>query len=115
MPNVPFPGFKTPLPGLMRCGDSTFPGIGVPAAAASGAICANTLVPDWQHLGMLLEHYAFRRKWSAENPNYQGEVYSPPPTEWSPAGGGAELMPHGEGKKAVNNASSPIEVPEATA
>jgi len=30
-----FPGPKTPLRGLLRCGDSTAPGIGVPAAAAS--------------------------------------------------------------------------------
>jgi phytoene dehydrogenase-like protein len=49
-----FPGPKTPLPGLMRCGDSTAPGIGVPAAAASGIIAANTLAPlrkHWQLLG----------------------------------------------------------------
>ena len=39
-----FPGFKTPITGLYRVGDSTMPGIGVPAVAASGIICANTLV-----------------------------------------------------------------------
>ena len=39
-----FPGPKTPIPGLYRVGDSTMPGIGVPAVAASGVICANTLV-----------------------------------------------------------------------
>jgi hypothetical protein len=38
-------GPTTPIPGLYACGDSTFPGIGLPAVAASGAICANTLVP----------------------------------------------------------------------
>lgn len=48
-----FPSAKTPLPGLLCCGDSTFPGIGLPAVAASGAIAANTLAPLAQHLAML--------------------------------------------------------------
>lgn len=48
-----FPGPSTPLPGLMCCGDSTFPGIGLPAVAASGAIAANTLASVQQHLAML--------------------------------------------------------------
>lgn len=48
-----FPGPGTPLPGLWRCGDSCAPGIGVPAAAASGMITANTLVPVWSHLRLL--------------------------------------------------------------
>lgn len=39
-----FPGTHTPIPGLYRVGDSTMPGIGVPAVAASGILCANTLV-----------------------------------------------------------------------
>ncbi|MBD3882824.1 FAD-dependent oxidoreductase [Phormidium tenue FACHB-886] len=39
-----FPSCHTPIPGLYRVGDSTLPGIGVPAAAASGILCANTLV-----------------------------------------------------------------------
>ncbi len=39
--------------GLLCCGDSTFPGIGVPAVAASGAIVANTLVPVWDHWKLL--------------------------------------------------------------
>mmetsp|Transcript_12021 Transcript_12021/g.28767 ORF Transcript_12021/g.28767 Transcript_12021/m.28767 type:complete len:580 (+) Transcript_12021:98-1837(+) len=47
------PGHKTPLDGLLLCGDFTFPGIGVPATAASGAVTANTLVSVPQHLGML--------------------------------------------------------------
>lgn len=50
-----FPGPKTPLPGLFVCGDSTMPGIGVPAAAASGMICANTLAPVWSQLKLLDE------------------------------------------------------------
>ncbi|MBD2344480.1 phytoene desaturase family protein [Anabaena subtropica] len=48
-----FPGHSTPLPGLMCCGDSTFPGIGLPAVAASGLIVANTLAPVSQHLALL--------------------------------------------------------------
>ncbi|WP_427159055.1 phytoene desaturase family protein [Aliinostoc sp. HNIBRCY26] len=48
-----FPSHSTPLPGLMCCGDSTFPGIGLPAVAASGMIVANTLTPVSQHLAML--------------------------------------------------------------
>ncbi|MGD1937013.1 MAG: phytoene desaturase family protein [Cyanophyceae cyanobacterium] len=50
-----FPGPKTPLPGLVCCGDSTFPGIGVPAVAASGMIAAHTLVPTSKHIAMLKE------------------------------------------------------------
>ena len=48
-----FPGSNTPLPGLLCCGDSTFPGIGLPAVAASGMIAANTLAPVQKHLEML--------------------------------------------------------------
>ena len=47
------PGHKTPLKGLFMCGDYTFPSIGVPATAASGAITANTLVSVFDHLAML--------------------------------------------------------------
>jgi carotene isomerase len=39
-----FPGPQTPIAGLYRVGDSTLPGIGVPAVAASGILCANSLV-----------------------------------------------------------------------
>ncbi|XP_062212971.1 prolycopene isomerase 1, chloroplastic isoform X2 [Phragmites australis] len=48
-----FPGQATPVPQLFCCGDSTFPGIGVPAVAASGAIVANTLVSVSQHSELL--------------------------------------------------------------
>ncbi|PLZ86884.1 phytoene desaturase family protein [Fischerella thermalis] len=48
-----FPGSTTPLKGLLCCGDSTFPGIGLPAVAASGMITANTLAPVSKHLQML--------------------------------------------------------------
>ncbi|GBG70416.1 hypothetical protein CBR_g6542 [Chara braunii] len=48
-----FPGPTTALPGLLCCGDSTFPGIGVPAVAASGFSAANTLAPLWKHWQLL--------------------------------------------------------------
>ena len=48
-----FPGSTTPLSGLLCCGDSTFPGIGIPAVAASGAIAANTIAPLPKHLEVL--------------------------------------------------------------
>ncbi|HEY9598588.1 MAG TPA: NAD(P)/FAD-dependent oxidoreductase [Cyanophyceae cyanobacterium] len=48
-----FPGANTPLPGLLCCGDSTFPGIGLPAVAASGMIAANTIAPLTKHLELL--------------------------------------------------------------
>lgn len=48
-----FPGAKTPLPGLWCCGDSTFPGIGLPAVAASAWVTANTLVPVAHHRALL--------------------------------------------------------------
>lgn len=40
------PSTQTPIPGLYRVGDSTMPGIGVPAVAASGILCANSLKDD---------------------------------------------------------------------
>ncbi len=43
-----FPSCQTPIAGLYRVGDSTMPGIGVPAVAASGILCANTLVTPQQ-------------------------------------------------------------------
>jgi carotene isomerase len=50
-----FPGGKTPVQGLYRVGDSTLPGIGVPAVAASGILCANGLVSPAQSLALLAE------------------------------------------------------------
>lgn len=47
------PGHKTPLEGLHLCGDYTFPGIGVPATAASGAVTANNLMSVPEHWAML--------------------------------------------------------------
>ncbi|NJL84804.1 MAG: NAD(P)/FAD-dependent oxidoreductase [Leptolyngbyaceae cyanobacterium SM1_1_3] len=48
-----FPGGKTPLAGLLCCGDSIFPGIGLPAVAASGMLAANSLVSVSDHLALL--------------------------------------------------------------
>ncbi|OKH32245.1 all-trans-retinol 13,14-reductase [[Phormidium ambiguum] IAM M-71] len=48
-----FPSFNTPISGLYRVGDSTLPGIGVPAVAASGILCANTLVSPQQNADLL--------------------------------------------------------------
>ena len=38
-----FPGVNTPLKQLWRCGASTFPGIGIPPVAASGAMAAHAI------------------------------------------------------------------------
>ena len=48
-------GHSTPLDGFYVCGDSTFPGIGVPSAAASGMNAANTLVSPLQQLALMNE------------------------------------------------------------
>ena len=48
-----FPPPTTPLPGLFCCGDSIFPGIGLPAVAVSGMSVANTIAPVDKHLKML--------------------------------------------------------------
>ncbi|MBE9202073.1 MULTISPECIES: NAD(P)/FAD-dependent oxidoreductase [unclassified Nodularia (in: cyanobacteria)] len=53
-----FPGMQTPIKGLYRVGDSTMPGIGVPAVAASGILCANSLVTV-QEMGELLDGLKF--------------------------------------------------------
>lgn len=49
----PFPSCKTPIQGLYRVGDSTLPGIGVPAVAASGILCANQLVSLKENAALL--------------------------------------------------------------
>lgn len=50
-----FPGHKSPVAGLWCCGDSTFPGIGVPAVAGSGIAVANSIAPLGKHLELLEE------------------------------------------------------------
>tara|TARA_B100000965_G_scaffold392177_1_gene401429 strand:+ start:1431 stop:2960 length:1530 start_codon:yes stop_codon:yes gene_type:complete len=39
-----FPGNKSPIKNLILCGSSTFPGIGIPPVAASGAMAASTIL-----------------------------------------------------------------------
>lgn len=53
--NSMVPGPQTCLPGLFLCGDSTFPGIGVPAVAVSGANAANTMVSITRHMYNLMK------------------------------------------------------------
>ena len=48
-----FPYPKSKIPGLFCCGDSVFPGIGVPAVAASGANAASSSVSVWEHMKLL--------------------------------------------------------------
>ncbi|XP_024520535.1 prolycopene isomerase, chloroplastic isoform X2 [Selaginella moellendorffii] len=48
-----FPGPETPIKNLFCCGDSVFPGIGVPAVAASGMLTANSLVSVDKHTQLL--------------------------------------------------------------
>lgn len=50
-----FPSCQTPISGLYRVGDSTMPGIGVPAVAASGILCANTLVAPQETSNLLVQ------------------------------------------------------------
>ena len=45
-----FPEVTTPIEGYYRCGDSTTSGIGVPATASSGAVCANAIMSVWEQL-----------------------------------------------------------------
>ena len=47
------PGHKTPLKDFFMTGDFTFPGIGVPAAASSGAITANSIMSVLEHWKLL--------------------------------------------------------------
>ncbi|NEP18328.1 MAG: FAD-dependent oxidoreductase [Leptolyngbya sp. SIO4C1] len=48
-----FPSCQTPIKGLYRVGDSTLPGIGVPAVVASGILCANHLVSLKESMSLL--------------------------------------------------------------
>ena len=56
-PNESFPFPTTPVKNLLVCGDSCFPGIGVPAVAGSGLLAANSVSIDsvGQHLKLLDE------------------------------------------------------------
>ena len=73
----PFPNLKTPVDGLLRCGDSCFPGIGTPSAAASGAIAANTMNPVSKHLDMLKEASMRDPMYKFLDPGFMGQIYKP--------------------------------------
>ena len=57
-----FPGPATGVKGLYRVGDSCAPGVGLPAAASSGVIAANTLVGIDQHFKLMDEVDAIAKK-----------------------------------------------------
>tara|TARA_Y100001970_G_scaffold154989_1_gene189861 strand:- start:3288 stop:4817 length:1530 start_codon:yes stop_codon:yes gene_type:complete len=44
-----FPGCRTPIKNLFACGASVFPGIGIPAVAASGAYAAESIIGKKQY------------------------------------------------------------------
>lgn len=73
----PFPNLKTPVDGLLRCGDSCFPGIGTPSAAASGAIAANTMTHVDNHLQLLSEASKKDPLYKFLDPGFMGQVYKP--------------------------------------
>jgi phytoene dehydrogenase-like protein len=49
----PFPGGDTPIANLVLCGAGSFPGIGVPPVAVSGAMAAHRFVPARQQRQLL--------------------------------------------------------------
>jgi phytoene dehydrogenase-like protein len=51
----PFPGGQTPIANLVLCGAGSFPGIGVPPVAVSGAMAAHRFVPARQQRQLLAE------------------------------------------------------------
>jgi len=73
----PFPNLKTPVDGLLRCGDSCFPGIGTPSAAASGVICANTMTPVADHIQVLKETAALHPMYKFMDPGIMANLYMP--------------------------------------
>ena len=73
----PFPNLKTPVDGLLRCGDSCFPGIGTPSAAASGAIAANTMHHVDSHLKLLSEASKKDPLYKFLDAGIMGQVYKP--------------------------------------
>jgi phytoene dehydrogenase-like protein len=98
LPEVPQPGVLSPIPKLVRCGDSVFPGVGVPAVAASGAIAAATLAPLDKHLGLMWDVSQEQRKFWKENPNwldsYYGDAKPFHPAGAHPPGGAEHMRPH---------------------
>jgi len=81
----PFPNLKTPVDGLLRCGDSCFPGIGTPSAAASGAICANTMTDVDKHMQLLKETAAKDDLYGFLDPGILGSLYMPLVSSFTPS------------------------------
>merc|ERR1712046_219008 len=81
----PFPNLKTPVDGLLRCGDSCFPGIGTPSAAASGAICANTMTEVDKHMELLKETAAKDDLYNFLDPGILGSLYLPLVSSFTPS------------------------------
>ena len=48
-------GATTPIQGLYACGDTSFPGIGLPGVAASGTIATNSISPVQAQLELMKE------------------------------------------------------------
>merc|ERR1719217_300146 len=71
----PFPNLKTPVDGLLRCGDSCFPGIGTPSAAASGAIAANSIHSVSEHIRLLKQPAEREPKYDFLDPGPIGSLY----------------------------------------
>merc|ERR1719217_685540 len=72
----PFPNLKTPVDGLLRCGDSCFPGIGTPSAAASGAIAANSIHSVSDHIKLLKDTaQRFPNDYGFLDPGPIGSIY----------------------------------------
>ena len=96
LPEVPQPGVLSPIPKLVRCGDSVFPGVGVPAVAASGAIAASTLAPLPKHLGLMWDVARAQGKFWKEHPDWMDEYHGGKNAPFHPGGihpvGGAEHM-----------------------
>ena len=98
LPEVPQPGVLSPIPKLVRCGDSVFPGVGVPAVAASGAIAAATLAPLPKHLGLMWDVARKQGEFWKENPGWldsyrDGENKPFHPRGQHPVGGAERMRP----------------------
>ena len=65
----------SPDPKLVRCGDSVFPGVGVPAVAASGAIAAATLAPLPKHLGLMWDVAQAQGAFWKKNPGWMRDYH----------------------------------------
>lgn len=98
LPEVPQPGVLSPIPKLVRCGDSVFPGVGVPAVAASGAIAAATLAPLPKHLGLMWDVARKQGEFWKKNPGWldsynDGEHKPFHPRGQHPVGGAERMRP----------------------